>query len=136
MKAKSRGDSAESKAGMNTDRKTLKQVAVADRNECDDRSWLSDVLIVSSNDSISFYYYEGVFTLDIDWGNNTVEISTDVYTESVSLQQWHTVLCSWDSDNDFFTMILDGKSIGTGINPTAPTSSEPVTCNIPTSGGD
>ena len=51
MKAKSRGDSAESKAGMNTDRKTLKQVAVADRNECDDRSWLSDVLIVSSNDA-------------------------------------------------------------------------------------
>ena len=37
-RAKRRGDSAESKAGMNTDRKTLKQVVVDDSNECDDRS--------------------------------------------------------------------------------------------------
>lgn len=36
---------------MNTDRKTLEQVAVDDRNEFDDRSSLGDVLIVSGDET-------------------------------------------------------------------------------------
>lgn len=39
---------------MNTDRKTLEQVAVDDRNEFDDRSSLGDVLIVSGDETIAF----------------------------------------------------------------------------------
>jgi len=91
----------------------------------------------NDSDAIEFWYNHNsdYFNFRINYGGSAYDIVTSAYTESNSLQQWHTVLLSWDSDNDFGLFVFDGQVIGTATPTATPTTSHPIQHRISRSGG-
>lgn len=87
---------------------------------------------IDGNNNINLYYNAGsdIFRFYIYWGSTLTVLDTPAYTSNNDLQQWHTALCSWDSDNDFLLFMLDGKVIATGVNTGTPSTSHPSAFHI------
>jgi len=91
-------------------------------------------LNVGGNDEaiyLAYVYSSDTFLFGLDFGT-AVTIDTPAYTSNVKLQQWHTILCSWDADRDFMSLILDGVVIGSKGGLDTPSESNPVSFTVGT----
>ena len=89
-------------------------------------------ITVDGSNGVEVYYDidNDNFLLDVDFGGTSVSVNTSIFTTNAELQQWHTMLCSWDYDKDFAAIIFNGKVYTNDSGWTSITSSNPVGFNI------
>ncbi|MHC4757474.1 MAG: LamG-like jellyroll fold domain-containing protein [Planctomycetota bacterium] len=86
------------------------------------------MLWVDSNNNIWFRYDYSTdsFQLAVEWGASTITVNGPAYTENYSLQRPMNLMASWDSDQDFMMISIDGQVQATAVHTGTPSASNPT----------
>jgi len=89
--------------------------------------FIFELNVNGADETIKLYYHTTVdaFRFAVDY-STLIELDAPAYTSNNDLQQFHTVMCSWDSDQNLMVFTFDGKVAGTAVISDAPGASHPV----------